>query len=87
MRFVDLDSFNLISLLRPFCSFGDCCDIEEEIEKNIVDAVKVVRCEDCIHYGCFGRPPFMHHACDRLGVIREVEKDDYCKYGRKENEN
>lgn len=49
----------------------------------IVDAVPVVRCKNCVHYVLTGRPPFMYYVCKRIGAIRSVDKDDFCKYGER----
>ena len=50
-----------------------------------VDAVEVVRCKDCKHFGGHG---VCHcHAADENGTPIFVREDDFCSYGeRRTNE-
>lgn len=45
-----------------------------------VDAVEVVRCNDCKHYALWGDGRFMHH-CDRHDCT--AYDDDYCSCGER----
>jgi hypothetical protein len=48
-----------------------------------VDAVEVVRCKDCKHYGNYGRV----WDCKKYGAMSLPEENDFCSYGeRKDNE-
>ena len=48
-----------------------------------VDAVKVVRCKNCIHRDLAGVPPFMYYYCKHdKGLSDVVRDDDYCPYGK-----
>jgi len=58
-------------------------------EAPIVDAVEVVRCEDCVY---FNKNGFNNGRCgihnNNFGLPEEVYRDFFCNYGhrRKENE-
>ena len=48
-----------------------------------VDAVEVVRCKDCKHYGDYGRV----RDCNKYGAMSLPDDDDFCSYGeRREGE-
>ena len=50
-----------------------------------VDAVEVVRCKDCKHFG--GHGACHCHAADENGTPIFVREDDFCSYGeRREGE-
>ena len=48
-----------------------------------VDAVEVVLCKDCKHYGDYGRV----WDCKKYGAMSLPDEDDFCSYGeRREGE-
>lgn len=52
-------------------------------ESPTIDAVKVVRCKNCIHRDLAGVPPFMYYYCKHdKGLSDVVRDDDYCPYGK-----
>ena len=61
----------------------DVCDILESCE--IVDAVQVVRCKDCL-WAEYGKDyePYCNHW--KSGLYANIKDDDFCSYGeRKDN--
>lgn len=51
------------------------------VDAPAVDAVPVVRCEDCKHHA-------MHHGVlfcgfDHIGLVGDVHPDDFCPYGER----
>ena len=46
-----------------------------------VDAVPVVRCKDCKHFG--GHGACHYHAADENGTPIFVRDDDFCSYGER----
>lgn len=47
-----------------------------------VDAVKVVRCKNCIFRDLAGAAPFMYYYCKHdKGLSDVIKDDDYCPYG------
>ena len=83
MRLIDADAIKYIDLnrdvkndLKVFVSFKEDVDA-----LPTVDAVEVVRCKDCKHYGkvtknygiCYERP----------NVITSQKADDFCSYGER----
>ena len=44
-----------------------------------VDAVEVVRCNDCKHY----KPDEYECGCDFAGGLPYVKADDFCSYGER----
>ena len=59
-----------------FCQKGTCKVIEVINKEPTVDAVPVVRCENCV---CYREPDDDHAYC--TNHLRETEGDDYCSYG------
>ena len=54
------------------------------LDAPTVDAVEVVRCKDCRHFG--GHGACHCHAADENGTPIFVREDDFCSYGeRKDN--
>lgn len=62
------------------CSFfqkdATCLLRKRVFELKTVDAVPVVRCENCV---CYREPDEEHAYC--TNHLRETEADDYCSYG------
>ena len=57
--------------------------IAEIVNAPTVDAVEVVRCKDCKHYGDYGRV----WDCNKYGGMHFPNEDDFCSYGeRREGE-
>ena len=52
------------------------------------EAVEVVRCKDCKHYGCEQEPSHgtVYHFCKRHKGLVVVRRDTYCSYGERKNE-
>ena len=51
---------------------------------DAVDAVPVVRCKNCRHFGCNLENDTFCRCC---GGLSDTEEDDFCSYGeRKDNE-
>lgn len=50
-----------------------------------VEAVPVVRCKDCKHYGCEKEPSHgtVYHFCKRHKGLVVVRRDTYCSYGER----
>lgn len=55
--------------------------IEAIVALPAVDAVEVVRCKDCVYYNSDSE-----ECLDEMGYARAWHKNDYCSYGRKEDE-
>lgn len=49
-----------------------------------VDAVEVVRCRECKHFG--GHGICLCHAADVDGTPIFVREDDFCSYGERKND-
>ena len=94
MRLTDADA-----LKQTFCAECDhsikCedCDIDYHFEHlaPAIDAVEVVRCEDCRYYHVYlesnGHTEKGYGACDWIND-KSVREDHFCSWGeRRENEN
>ena len=86
---------------KGFWSYGKDCktgehgghemiaeDIADYLVENIVDAVEVVRCKDCKHYGweqepCHGRT---QRFCKLHKGLVVVDRDTFCSYGERRTE-
>ena len=55
--------------------------VDEIIHAPTVDAVEVVRCKDCKHFG--GHGACYCHAADENGTPIFVREDDFCSYGER----
>lgn len=86
MLMVDPEKLHLKLLDMEF-PIQDQDTILDAIYECMVDAVRIVRCEDCKHYSLCGRPPFMYFQCTRRGVTVSVKEDDFCNYGEAKDEN
>ena len=64
-------------------AFGhDAIEILAEVHyAPTIDAVEVVRCKDCKHFG--GHGACHYHAADENGTPIFVRDDDFCSYGEK----
>lgn len=55
-------------------------------DAEIIDAVPVVRCEDCRYYGNpfgLGAGADSERWCYLLGLVGAFDKDDYCSHGER----
>lgn len=80
MRLIDADKL-LKKQFRPMLHSGFRVDWYCVLSKAIkdadtVDAVEVVRCENCV---CYIESDDHHAYC--TNHLRETEADDYCSYG------
>ena len=58
--------------------------IKNLIDKaSTIDAVPVVRCKDCKHFG--GHGTCHYHAADENGTPIFVRDDDFCSYGKRKD--
>ena len=85
MRLIDANATLLAIDIHGTNKFGMLDeDIREFIKKQpTVDAVEVVRCQDCKHR-CNGRdcthPLLLSYS---WGAIRNVKDNDFCSYGKR----
>ena len=79
MRLIDLDSDYIQETLYRR-GFKARQDIEEWLNNApTIDAVPVVRCNDCKHYEI--HKPKVLENCERKGYIIPMKSDDFCSYG------
>lgn len=83
MRLIDADEINEL-----FYEYGatDLMDAFDDAlqDCHVVDAVPVIRCENCKHYALWNNGWAMHH-CDRHD--RTAHDQDYCSYGERWDDN
>ena len=81
MRLIDADALpvNMPAANRP--SYFELLDAIEDAPT--IDAVPVVRCKDCVY--CEYRKMYLR--CVRCGFVsgHEVEPDDFCSFGKRED--
>lgn len=83
-----IDAHDLWSDIMMLPHNGDMIS-SEEVEQAIkeaptVDAVEVVRCKDCKHFG--GHGACHCHAADENGTPIFVREDDFCSYGERKDD-
>lgn len=63
----------------------EACVCVDDIEDALaVDAVPVVRCKDCKHWGCYGGEDSHKGDCSELvGLESCMYEDDFCSYGER----
>lgn len=90
MRLIDADAYKI--LYGKECP-KDCgvCDFDQEDcmcglidNAPTVDAVPVVRCEDCAYFGM--NDENVPYCFNRFG-LNDPEPNGYCNYGRLEDDN
>ena len=75
-------------ICRITSSNADCADVEDAMERikkaPTIDAVEVVRCKDCVHYG---KSPFRHPTIGWCIIAGSHKKPDwYCGDGERRSE-
>lgn len=63
-----------VGVIDAFDAFYDALQ-----DTPTVDAVEVVRCNDCKHY----KPDKYECGCDFAGGLPYVKADDFCSYGKR----
>ena len=68
------------------CGYNDGIDIAwNKIDQApTIDAVPVVRCEDCKYYEI--HKPKVLENCERKGYIIPMKPDDFCSYGERKGD-
>lgn len=83
MRLIDADALGVGRCSRNLLPADYCAGwngLIRLIEKApTVDAVEVVRCNDCKHY----KPDEYECGCDFAGGLPYVKADDFCSYGER----
>jgi phage FluMu protein Com len=80
MRLGDLDALTEITEQQGHLTVDDI------LSAPTIDAVQVVRCRDCKHWGIEHTTPVLKGKCPCVVVDRVTRPDDFCSYGEKRGE-
>lgn len=88
MRLIDADKFiaAYCKSCGSGCDLGEirCATVDDLMNAPTIDAVPVVRCEDCKYFHkslAFIRGGVW---CDHHGI--DIDEDDFCSYGEKRDD-
>lgn len=95
MRLIDADALIKRAAMRGHClrplvtAYHMCVDVKDIEKAPTIDAVEVVRCKDCKHYGreqelCHGR---VQRFCELHKGLVIVDKHTFCSYGERRDDN
>ena len=60
-------------------------DLEEIMEQHTIEAIPVVRCRECKHWGIEHTTPVLKSKCPCVVVDRVTRPDDFCSYGERKD--
>lgn len=84
MRLIDAESTKKLAqdhLTDPYHIISACAVIDKA---ETIEAVPVVRCQECKHFRLWGGYDQRHYCSNNKGIAGIVASTDFCSYGEKD---